>query len=86
MEKLTIGNFAYNNEFLFAEVLSNPLNNDSADIVVWSLKSDALVFLKDLAALNQFKTEHSIERELLFLDFQKHYNKYWNTWRFFVFA
>lgn len=80
--QLSIADFYFDKNYLYAEV-EQEFGEELGQFVVWDLRIDKLIFytkLEYLSAAKKFKYPLPSQ----FNNFQKHYNFYWNGWRFFL--
>jgi hypothetical protein len=85
-ETLDINEYATSDDFLFAKISSHRPEEKNSEIAVWNLKTNDVIFLEHFSDIDKFKIDNKITEPLTFQDFQKHYSKYWNTWRFWLLA
>ncbi len=84
METLDIHEFTTTDGFLFAKISSNRPAAVNKEIAIWNLKTNQVEFLDHYSDLEILKTKNNMQAELTFQDFQGHYSKYWNGWRFWL--
>lgn len=84
METLDIIEFTTTDEFLFAKLSSNRPAATNKEIAIWNLKTNQVEFLDHYSDLEIFKNKNNIQAQLAFQDFQAHYSKYWDGWRFWL--
>lgn len=79
-ETMAITDFSINTHYL----LGKPdVTKDTAKICVWDLETNQ-VQLMDNDELNKFIILNNIKKPLIYEDFDTHYNRYWNGWRFWL--
>lgn len=71
-----INEFAISGKFLFA-------HTEGSEVIVWNMKTGDLELLNHPSGIQAFKNKNDI-KDLVFEDFNDHYNKYWHGWRFWL--
>jgi hypothetical protein len=78
---LPITYFAVYKHYLFGK----STQTDTSNICIWNLMTNHAQFV-NTESLNKFMLLNNINESLIFEDFNAHYNKYWNGWRFWLLA
>ncbi len=83
-ETLSINEFAVTKHYLITYVESEPVSNLQHQIAVWDLKTNQVHFFKNSETLESFSKANILNGQHESKDFRKHYNEFWDGWRFWL--